>query len=167
MSAATYRYTLTRDWALGIGRVCWVMLNPSTADETADDPTIRRCIRFSQDAGYQSLVVVNLFAARTTDPKHLLAFDDPHGPVNYMALASETARADRVVFAWGAYPHLTKLRAIDVEAMCARRDITPYCLGTTKHGAPKHPLYVPAAQPFVPFVAASGSTGASATDGET
>jgi hypothetical protein len=102
----SYRYTLTREWLTGVGTVCWVMLNPSTADDTVDDPTIRRVVRFSTDNGFHRLVVVNLFAARATNPTELVdmasAGCDPRGPDNNEVLRAAISQSLRVVYAWGA-----------------------------------------------------------------
>lgn len=151
-----YRYTLTRTIPGGTGRLCWVMLNPSTADETVDDPTIRRVIRFTKDAGYGEALVVNLFAARSTRPVHLLDPDlDPVGPHNRRIVYESIESSDATVCAWGAWYSANAHRVSsppDVRLIhhhLGRRQ--PLCLGVTKHGDPRHPLYVPAAQPLVGF----------------
>src|SRR5262249_6763346 len=95
-----YRYALQRRWADGPA-VCWVMLNPSSADEHRDDPTIRRCVGFSQSWGYAGLVAVNLFASRTPDPAALWSVADPVGPGNDAAIRGAAAGASLVVAAWG------------------------------------------------------------------
>src|SRR6185369_17379869 len=77
-----YRYSLRREWIGGAGTVCFIMLNPSTADASVDDPTIRRCIGFAQRWGYQILEVVNLYAYRATRPRDMFAAADPVGPEN-------------------------------------------------------------------------------------
>src|SRR5262245_19133112 len=77
-----YRYWLTRTWDNSLRRVCWVMLNPSTADAEQDDPTIRRCVGFARSWGAGGIIVVNLFAFRASDPKALLRAADPVGPDN-------------------------------------------------------------------------------------
>lgn len=133
----TYRYSLTRKWNPLGPSVCWVMLNPSTADADIDDPTIRRCIRFSQDWGYASMEVVNLFALRATNPKELLTHPQPIGEMNRYCVGRAMDRATRVVAAWGANKAVSRnpLRH-DVEAL------NPFVLGVTKNLSPKHPLYV-------------------------
>src|SRR5690554_6900188 len=97
---ATYRYTLTRSdygdapWlSMHEPRLLWIMLNPSTADETADDPTIRRVKAFTRRLGYSGLTVVNLYAMRSTDPRGLWAAADPIGPDNDRAIAEEAFTA--------------------------------------------------------------------------
>jgi hypothetical protein len=156
---SAYRYTLHRDVAprLGDGTVCWVMLNPSTADETLDDPTIRRVKRFSADAGFRSLVVVNLFAIRATDPKVLADPDlDIIGPDNRPSIRRALSQAQAVVFAWGAsIPQRVVRLARDQENFirlcCEAYGLEPLCLGTTKNGHPRHPLYVAASERLRPF----------------
>ncbi len=139
-----YRYRLWREWGGTGALVCWVMLNPSTADETIEDPTIRRCIGFARAWRCRGIEAVNLFALRSTDPKALYDHADPVGPENDDAIALAAARADIVIAAWGV--HGTFLgRGDAVVGMLARRGIALSCLGTTKDGHPRHPLYVAAA----------------------
>lgn len=152
-----YRYSLRRSGWLGAGRLAWVMLNPSTADDHVDDPTIRRVTRFTRDAGYGDLVVVNLFAARATDPAALATMRDPIGPLNDIAIDTALADAAAVVFAWGASAATRTLaatigrRSAAVQAIAAGLGLRPVCLGVTGSGAPRHPLYVRADQPLLPY----------------
>ena len=134
-----YRYTLTRTWERDLGRVVFVMLNPSTADHTINDPTVTRCIGFAINHHFGSLVVLNLFAYRSTEPKELTKVRDPIGKLNNEWIVREVARADLVVAAWGTFL-IALERSSKVEEMLHPRTI--YCLGTTKDGSPKHPLYV-------------------------
>lgn len=147
----TYRYELGRRWAPGPS-LWWVMLNPSTADAEVDDPTIRRVVRFSSDAGFGAAVALNLFALRATDPRTLDGHPDPVGPDNDDALRAAAAEAlrdgGRVVCAWGAKRVPGRVSAVLAGPL---RDGDLWCLGTTKAGHPRHPLYVPGAQPLVPF----------------
>lgn len=142
-----YRYQLGRrwgtPWAEGGRRVLWIMLNPSTADADADDPTIRRCIGFSRAWGYDELVVVNLYALRATDPAELGRAEDPFGPDNATWLDHHLSHADSVIAAWGA--HNTATNVADA-LLLEHRPLR--CLGTTKDGHPRHPLYVRADQPL-------------------
>lgn len=147
-----WRYTLTRriPSILRWVKPClFVMLNPSTADAEKDDPTIRRCIGFAKSWGCTDLTVVNLFAFRATDPKQLDALDWPTkvGPDNDRHIAEQIAKHayGTIVAAWGA-SKVAHARAIEVRSMLAGR---ASCLGKTKAGAPKHPLYVPAAAELV------------------
>lgn len=123
------------------------MLNPSTADGTVDDPTIRRCMRFARDWGFSRLVVRNLFAWRATDPAELSRVSDPiGGRAGDRALQAAT-RADRIVVAWGAFvPHDRTQRAARL-----LHDSQAWCLGVTQSGQPRHPLYVPASRQLQPF----------------
>lgn len=136
-SCRRYRYRLWRRWGDGPW-VCWIMLNPSTATATEDDPTIRRCISFSKRWGCGSLDVVNLFAFRSTDPAALKNEDDPVGPENNAAILKSVDRAALVVAAWGVHGTLDG-RDARVKALLSGR---LQCLGTTKEGHPRHPLYV-------------------------
>jgi hypothetical protein len=137
-----YRYSLwrTTDAGKATRRVLFIMLNPSTADASQDDPTLRRCLGFARTWRYGSLEVCNLFALRSPSPRSLLAAGDPTGPRNDEFLRAAVARADTVVAAWGAH-HVAQQRALEVLAMLpSGRDVS--CLGTTKGGYPRHPLYV-------------------------
>ncbi len=139
-----YRYALYRRWAEG-SQVAWIMLNPSTADEQDDDPTIRRCIGFSKAWGHGGLVVGNLFALRATDPRELYAIGrDPVGPENDGHLRRMAAESAVVVAAWGNHGTL-HARGEIVQKMIGGM----YSLGLTRSGQPKHPLYVAAATPLV------------------
>lgn len=146
----TWRYRLTRSWDSGLPRMCWIMLNPSTADAEQDDPTIRRCIDFTRRWGYGGLVVGNLYALRATDPAQLAAHPDPVGPENNEYLRAMAADSAMVVCAWGAHPMATR-RSAQVRIMLAEAGVQLWCLGTTRSGAPRHPLYVPASTALVPW----------------
>jgi hypothetical protein len=121
----------------------FVGLNPSTADESENDATIRRCIRFAQDWGYDGLCMTNLFAYRTVDPQKMMAKADPIGPDNDQHLLTAAANAGIIVAAWGAMgDHLG--RAATVTALLPAM----HSLRVTKNGQPGHPLYIPSsAQP--------------------
>jgi hypothetical protein len=145
-----YRYILTRDLdPMGMRfepQVCWVMLNPSTATEIVDDATIRRVKDFSARHGYGRLVVVNLFALRATKPQALITHPDPVGGVSNIAWITKAMKESvSVVFAWGSW-NMGPLRPPDVLQMAHELGHTPYCLGYTKNGSPRHPLYVPNSQ---------------------
>lgn len=144
----TYRYALTRQWDRALPRVCFVLLNPNTADASHDDPTIRRCIGFARRWGFGSLEVVNLFALRCRHPKDLTKASDPVGPRNGAAIARAVARAQRVVFGWGVHGELAGRGAAVARQLAASK---PLCLGRTQGGHPRHPLYVRADREPVPF----------------
>lgn len=96
-----YRYRLHRTWDSAKPTVAFLMLNPSTADATEDDPTIRRCIGFAKEWGYGTLIVGNLFALRSTDPERLTEHPEPVGPENDAHLMSICGAADQTIAAWG------------------------------------------------------------------
>jgi hypothetical protein len=139
--ARTYRYLLTRIWNPARRPAVFVMLNPSTADALEDDPTIRRCTAFARRERAGGLVVVNLFALRSTDPRALLRHPDPVGPVNDAFVRQAVAGAGTVIVAWGA-SGVQHDRAQTVTAMLARLKAPVRCLGTTATGQPRHPLYL-------------------------
>lgn len=137
-SDRVYRYRLSRFWADG-PRVIFVMLNPSTADENVDDPTLRRCLGFAKAWGFSGLDVVNLYALRATDPMKLWKVDDPVGPENDRYLREAGASGAPLVAAWGA--HAKDARVQEVLAIPGFDRLT--CLRVTKRGYPSHPLYLP------------------------
>lgn len=132
-----YRYSLQRRWGDGPPAV-FIGLNPSTADEQNDDPTIRRCVRFARDWGCGALVMLNLYAWRATDPKGLLRTADPVGPGNDAAIRAIAGDAQLVVAAWGAWPGPDPDRPAAVSALVGELQ----ALGVTKDGQPRHPLYM-------------------------
>lgn len=149
-----YRYRLTRTWDTEKPRLAWVMLNPSTADETEDDPTIRRCIGYAKDWGYGSILVGNLFALRTPEPSELGNDPNPVGEENNRHLRLIANDAAKVMVAWGASYSDNGLGAVRrpfVTSLLEEVVGTVYCLGTTKDGHPVHPLYQPADAEPEPF----------------
>ncbi len=147
-----YRYLLGRQVQRGgIGTLLFIMLNPSTADASVDDRTIGRCMSFAKRDGYERMEVVNCYALRATDPEKLKTELAPEGgPANGIAIAAAVERAHRVVYAWGtlAATHLWMRLHQDIVVPSGK---TPYCLGQTKFGLPKHPLYIKGTQPLIPF----------------
>lgn len=140
----SYRYTLRREIpVLGAeGTVLFVMLNPSTADDNWDDPTIRRCVSFATRWGFARLEVGNLYALRATDPAGLFASDDPVGRENDHYLDELAGRATEIIVAWGATRHPFPKRAEDVLWRLEFLTGSVRCLGQTKNLHPRHPLYV-------------------------
>lgn len=134
-----YRYVLSRSWCRDSKRVLFVGLNPSTADATKDDPTIRRCIRFAADWGYGGFDIVNLFAWRSSDPTVLTSCVDPIGPDNDAWIEELSVSASMTIVAWGFRGQL-----MDRAEAVMNKIRNPYCLGRTKQGHPRHPLYVKA-----------------------
>jgi hypothetical protein len=141
-----YRYLL---WRPGARPVTFVMLNPSTADEMKDDPTIRRCRGYSRYWGYDGVIIANAFAYRSTDPKALYELEDPIGPENdaYILRAALIA-VGPIVCAWGAHGKLHD-RGVAVAQLLRAAGHRPQCFGLTKGSKrarpqPWHPLYLPA-----------------------
>jgi hypothetical protein len=147
----TYRYLLWREWSQG-PRALFIMLNPSTATETVDDPTIRRCIGFARSWGLGGVEVANIFALRSTDPRALYRHADPVGPANDDAIAEAAKRAAIVVCAWGNHGRLGN-RGNVVLGLLLAVDVQPWCLRMTKQRQPEHPLYQPADRQLVRFAA--------------
>lgn len=134
-----YRYVLWRRWAESPRYAMFIGLNPSTADERTDDPTIRRCIRFASDWGYDGLCMTNLFAFRATAPEVMRQAADPIGPQNDDTLFAHAAHAAVVIAAWGVHgQHRGRDTAV--------RQMLPvlHYLRLTRAGLPGHPLYLPA-----------------------
>lgn len=144
-SCERYRFTLTRVWDPAGGKVLFIMLNPSTATELQNDPTVERCERRARALGYGAFRVCNIFGWRATDPKQMRAAGDPIGPQNDEAISEGCAWAGEVICAWGTHgAHLD--RGAEVTAMLHRIGVQPKVLGLTKNGTPKHPLYIGYAQ---------------------
>lgn len=139
-----YRYELRRVWDPTGPVLEFIMLNPSKADASIDDPTVRRCIGFAKAWGYGGIVIRNLFGWRATDPAELVNLQDPVGPENRAHLAN--ADADCTIVAWGAHPAAVGWWNGYPFGWQKTAIVRPklFCLGTNAGGSPKHPLYVPA-----------------------
>lgn len=137
-----FRYALVRRWNIGRSLVAFIGLNPSTADEVVNDPTVRRCIGFAESWGYGGLVMLNAFAFRATDPRDLKADAAPVGPGNDEAIVRYSARASLVVAAWGVHGAFLN-RDSRIRRLFEEVGIPLHVLGLTKGGFPKHPLYLP------------------------
>lgn len=147
-----YRYVLTRPsypWHAANWPALFIMLNPSTADATVDDPTIRRCRTFAADWLCGGLTVANLYALRSTNPNVLRNHPDPVGPENDAWLMRLLSAHGVVVCAWGA--NADPARAQQVVTMLQGAGAKLMCLGTTLSGAPKHPLYVRRSQQLMDY----------------
>ena len=141
-----YRYTLSRVWDESLPLLGWIGYNPSIADGSIDDPSVRRMMTFSADSRHGGLLLGNLHGLISTDPKQLLNHPDPIGPNNLAAWTSIKNQCPHVVAAWGAAGLGTPQSLKAIEMFPAL-----WCLGTTKHGAPRHPLYIKSSQPLVRF----------------
>ena len=136
-----YRYRLTRVWDAAGARLAFVMLNPSTATEVQNDPTVERCERRARALGFGGFAVGNIFAYRATDPRTMRAAGDPVGPGNDAAIRDLAHWAGQVICAWGTHgAHLG--RGAQVAALLRGTGLPLYHLGLTLAGAPKHPLYI-------------------------
>jgi hypothetical protein len=136
----TYRYSLVHEWDPDLPRVCFLMLNPSTADERQLDPTLRRCKGFASLWGYGSFEIGNIFAYRATDPREMKAAHDPFGPDNVTHLMRMLRDHAMVVAAWGV--HGKHRNGVGVVERCMPIGKTLHALATAKDGSPKHPLYL-------------------------
>lgn len=137
----TYRYALTRVWDEQARKVMFVMLNPSTADEMRNDPTVERCERRARVLGYGGFRVTNIFAFRATDPKDMRRDLDPDGPENNAALLAGAEWADDIIAAWGVHGEHRE-RGPQVARLLEATKVPLFHLGLTKAGHPRHPLYV-------------------------
>lgn len=136
-----YRYVLWREWSPG-GYAMFIGLNPSTADETRDDPTIRKCIGFAKLWGLGALCMVNLFAFRATAPNWMKKQDNPVGEHNEYHIISNAKDAACVVAAWGRHGS-HRNQDLAVRDWLSGIGVPLLCLRTNKDGSPQHPLYIP------------------------
>ena len=141
-TTGTYRYTLWRCWSPDGPQITFIMLNPSTADEAKNDPTIRRCIDFAKSWGYGVLEVVNLFAYRAAHPIALRTIENPIGAENDRYILQAVERCATLVLAWGTHGTLLDRDREVIKLITGRTAQTLYCLGVTKDGHPRHLLYV-------------------------
>lgn len=145
-----FRYRLWRRWGGEGAPLLFVMLNPSTADGTLDDATVRRCIRFAQDHGYPAMEIVNLFAFRSSSPSELRAAGWLIGPANDAHILEAAIGAGAVCVAWGSNVAGLERPGLVLAALRkVRREI--YCLHITRSGYPQHPLMLPASRRLTPF----------------
>lgn len=142
-----YRYALWRYWDTNLGYVQFIGLNPSTADDKVDDPTIRKCIGFTQRWGFGGLCMTNLFAWRATQPADMKKATDPIGPDNDSFLVSVAETANIVVAAWGNHGTFMD-RAVHVRKLVPGMKAIFINKGT---GQPKHPLYIRYDTPLMEF----------------
>lgn len=133
----TWRYALRRTWDAEKSHVMFVGLNPSTADETKNDPTVRRCMGYAKRWGYGGIYMLNIFAFRATNPRALKKCPDPVGPENYRFLQMYHDVAGMTVACWGAHGAFKR----QGEFVATMLDDL-YCLDVTLEGHPKHPLYL-------------------------
>ncbi len=138
-----YRFSLWRSFPSMRGErgvVNFLMLNPSTADHEKDDPTIRRCIGYARAWGYGKLIITNIFALRSTDPRVLNTHEDPVGDDNDLHIVEEAQRSQMTVLAWGNHGQING-RGMKALQLLIHLPVTLSCLGKNKTGEPVHPLY--------------------------
>lgn len=136
-----YRYSLTRVWDEAALRLTYVMLNPSTATEVQNDPTIERCERRARALGYGGIKITNIFAWRDTDPKNLKRAKHPIGPDNDAIVAAAADWGDLTLCGWGAHgSHHERGAEIATHLRATGQPLAT--LGTSKAGHPRHPLYI-------------------------
>jgi hypothetical protein len=134
-----YRYSLRRTWNLKLSVVNFIGLNPSTADEIEDDPTIRRCVRFAKDWGHGGIVMTNLFSFRATKPRDLWREGGPVGPDNDTYLFDMASQSELIIAAWGSHSNAIKKRRVS-EVIHLLRHWSIHHLGLSSGGHPRHPL---------------------------
>lgn len=143
----TWRYALWRTWDAHAPYAMFIALNPSTADEVLNDPTVTRCMGYARDWGYGGLCMTNVFAYRQTDPELMKLTGDPVGPRNDHWIRQLARNAGIVVAAWGNHG---AFRQRDAQV---RRQLagTLHCLRVTRQGQPEHPLYLPRGLNAIPW----------------
>ncbi|EGF20712.1 MULTISPECIES: DUF1643 domain-containing protein [Streptococcus] len=132
-----FRYILSRVWDEAKPTVLFIGLNPSTADENEDDPTIRKCINFAKSWGYGGILMANLFAYRATNPRVLYSEQDPIGSDNDFYIKEYADKSEMIIACWGNHGSFNN-RSHEVYGLVD----SLHCLDTNKSGEPKHPLYI-------------------------
>lgn len=145
-----YRYILKRQWGGNDNNfINFILLNPSTADETKDDRTITACIKIAQNLGYDGLYVTNLFAFRATKPTDLKTSTEPIGELNNQYLKDYAKKSKIIILGWGNHGGFLDR---DQEVINLLSKEAPQCLEITKLGSPKHPLYIKRTVKPLPFI---------------
>ncbi|MFV2038548.1 MAG: DUF1643 domain-containing protein [Paracoccaceae bacterium] len=140
-----YRYLLSRTWNAEGQRALFVMLNPSTATELQNDPTVERCERRARTLGFGAFRVANIFAWRATDPRQMRTAPDPVGPDNDRLIAKSARWSDQIICAWGTHGGFMD-RGVFVLELLRQSETALFHLGLTNAGHPRHPLYIAYAQ---------------------
>lgn len=156
-NTGAYRYQLGRRWQATGANVVFVMLNPSRADDSTDDPTLRACIQFAQRWGCASLSVVNLFGYRTPHPSELKKTKDPVGADNDRYVLAAVRAADKVVLAWGNEGGLLGRDRVVLTQLAPYRQKL-YCLQLNRSRQPRHPLYIPRGTALKQFLLVTGNS---------
>lgn len=140
-----YRYKLWRIWDVTIPQLTIILYNPSTADATKDDPTLRRCIQYAKNWGYGGITLLNLFALRSYDPKEVKTHPSPEGPLNLEYIQEALLQRHDILCAWG-------LQGGTIPPNVSKSASKIFILGSNKDGSPKHPLYLPKSLQLVQVV---------------
>lgn len=135
-----YRYSLWRVWDIEKPTLCWILLNPSTADENKLDPTLKRCKVYSETWGYGGFTVVNIFGLRATDPRKLFQSKDPVGSSNNYHILKECLKNSKIIGGWGNRILKFKARLKEIDKILSTEEI--YSLKLTNLSQPAHPLYL-------------------------
>lgn len=138
---AQYRYNLKRKFSEGCRTINFIMLNPSTANELVNDPTIAKCENRTIKLGFNKLVITNLFAFRATNPNDMMLVDDPIGEKNDTYILEHAKLSEVVVCAWGNHGEY-RYRSQEVVTMLKKHNIKLYALKLNSSGEPAHPLYL-------------------------
>lgn len=147
----TKRYALGRPLTGAGGIHVSMSLNPSTADAFKNDPTVLRDMTRAQSMGASLLVKLNIGAHRATDPKDWKSAADPIGPLNDERIEYWVRRAELVICSWGTHGKFRD-RDLEVLRLLRRLGVKPKCLGLSKEGHPKHPLYLKKDTPLIDYV---------------
>lgn len=137
-----YRYVLKITWRPTLPAALFCMLNPSTAGKLYDDPTSTKCITLADRWQCGSVILVNLFARRATDPRDMKALGPAAcGMFNDHHIMWQCKTAGKIVCAWGNHGTHRGRDAV-VIALMRRAGHKLWCLGENKNGTPEHPLLV-------------------------
>lgn len=154
-----FRTHLVRRWGDLIERASdkyalFIGMNPSTADWNSNDPTVAREVKYTRERlGLSRYVKMNVMDFRSTDPKALLSMrrDERCSPMNHSEILEYASKAEIVIAAWGTLPRVLRPHADAVEGMLWKAGIKLHCVGFTKDGSPRHPLYVRGDAPLLPY----------------
>lgn len=146
-----YRFSLVRDFGKGQGMMNFIMLNPSTANEEFNDPTVHRCEMRTLDNGCRYMVVTNIFAFRATDPQVMRSTVDPVGSRNDQAIVHFANQAQSVICAWGEHGSFMD-RGNHVKRLLLQNNVKAAFLKMNKSGQPAHPLYLRKSLEPVPWI---------------
>tara|TARA_Y100000310_G_C20698667_1_gene827657 strand:+ start:5255 stop:5773 length:519 start_codon:yes stop_codon:yes gene_type:complete len=143
-----HRYLLNRTWNPSGKSLLYIGLNPSTATEISNDPTITRVINFAKREGFGSISICNLFSYRATLPSDLKSSSDPIGKETDPFILQQAKKADSILLGWGNHASFLE-RGKSVQNLLLPHKEKTFCLGLTKSNEPKHPLYLKSESPFI------------------